>query len=114
MNIPLVMTIIGPDKTGLVESLASVVTTHGGNWLESRMSHLGGHFAGILRIHVPAEKKDALLAALKNLSGLAVVAHADTSDVTSRAEPSIALEIVGHDRPGIVRQVSHALARHGV
>ena len=49
MQIPLVMTIIGPDRTGLVESVARVVAEHGGNWLESRMCRLGGEFAGILR-----------------------------------------------------------------
>ena len=45
------MTIIGRDRPGLVESVAQVVAAHGGNWLESRMSRLGGHFAGILRVH---------------------------------------------------------------
>ena len=46
MQIPLVMTIIGPDRTGLVESVARAVADHGGNWLESRMCRLGGEFAG--------------------------------------------------------------------
>src|SRR5688572_3858063 len=103
MNIPLVMTIIGPDRTGLVESLASLVAEHGGNWLESRMSHLGGQFAGILRIHVPADKEQPLVAALKSLRDLSIVVQADRS-ATGTAQPSLALEIVGNDRPGIVRQ----------
>ena len=55
MKVPLVMTIIGPDRTGLVESVARVVAEHGGNWLESRMCRLGGEFAGILRIELPVE-----------------------------------------------------------
>ena len=67
MQIPLVMTIIGPDRTGLVESVARVVAEHGGNWLESRMCRLGGEFAGLLRIEIPAEKKSPLLAALQEL-----------------------------------------------
>ena len=57
MQIPLVMTIISPDRTGLVEAVARAVADHGGNWLESRMCRLGGDFAGILRIEIPAEKK---------------------------------------------------------
>jgi glycine cleavage system regulatory protein len=113
MNIPLVMTIIGPDRTGLVESVASLVAEHGGNWLESRMSHLGGQFAGILRIHIPADKEQALIGALKKVSGLTVVAQADRA-ASNKPEPSLSLEIVGNDRPGIVRQISHALAKHGV
>ena len=47
MQTPLVMTIIGPDRTGLVESVARVVAGHGGNWLESRMCRLGGEFAPV-------------------------------------------------------------------
>ena len=65
MAIPLVITLVGADRTGLVESVARVVAEHEGNWLESRMCRLGGEFAGILRVEVPADKKSALLAALK-------------------------------------------------
>lgn len=36
----LVMTIIGPDRPGLVQLVAACVADHGGNWLESRMCHL--------------------------------------------------------------------------
>lgn len=60
MQIPLVMTVIGHDRPGLVDLVAGLVAEHGGNWLESRMCRLGGEFAGILRIHVPAEKEAAL------------------------------------------------------
>ena len=38
----LVLTLIGPDRPGLVEAVAEVVAAHGGNWLESRMAHLAG------------------------------------------------------------------------
>ena len=57
MKLPLVITLVGPDRTGLVESVAQAVASHGGNWLESRMCRLGGEFAGILRIEIPAERK---------------------------------------------------------
>src|SRR5258708_1142979 len=51
MQLSLVMTVIGEDRPGLVDSVAGIVADHGGNWLESRMSRLGGQFAGILRVH---------------------------------------------------------------
>ena len=50
----LIMTIIGADRPGLVQLVASRVADHGGNWLESRMCHLGGQFAGIARVEMPA------------------------------------------------------------
>lgn len=112
----LVMTVIGQDRPGLVESVADLVASHGGNWLESRMSRLGGQFAGILRVEVPAEKEPALISELKalNARGLSVVVHSDQRQSEPPAGRLRTLEIVGQDRPGIVRQISHALASHGV
>ena len=116
MPIPLVMTIISPDRTGLVESVARVVAEHGGNWLESRMCRLGGEFAGILRIEIPAEKKSTLLDALQKLqtNGLQILVRADQASATADAGRQTTLEIVGSDRPGIVRDITAALARAGV
>jgi len=113
MQIPLVMTIIGPDRTGLVESVARLVADHGGNWLESRMCRLGGEFTGILRIEVPSEKKSPLLAALQDLqaNGLQIVVRTGQPVSTSAPGRQTKLEIVGGDRPGIVREITSALAR---
>lgn len=112
----LVMTVIGSDRPGLVESVAQLVTGHGGNWLESRMARLGGQFAGILRVEVPQEQEGPLLRALESLraQGLTVVAQGDQAPpVTSTARTNV-LEVVGQDRPGIVNQISRVLAKHGV
>jgi glycine cleavage system regulatory protein len=115
MQRSLVMTVIGQDRPGLVESLAGLVTEHKGNWLESRMSRLGGFFAGILRVEVPPESESLLIQALKSLSarGLTIVAHPDPGAAAVPARLN-RLEIVGHDRPGIVREISRALAAYGV
>jgi glycine cleavage system regulatory protein len=116
MQVPLVMTIIGPDRTGLVESVARCVADHGGNWLESRMCRLGGEFAGILRIELPVEKRQTLLGALQMLQnrGLTVVVRPDEAATAATKGRQTKLEIVGHDRPGIVREITSALARANV
>jgi glycine cleavage system regulatory protein len=108
------MTVIGPDRTGLVESVTRIVTEHGGNWLGSRMSRLGGEFAGILRIEIPAEKKAALLDALQKIPGLNVTIRSDETKISASGGRQTKLEVVGHDRPGIVREISAALARANV
>jgi glycine cleavage system regulatory protein len=112
----LVMTVIGQDRPGLVDSVAALVAEYGGNWLESRMSRLGGHFAGILRVEVPSENEPPLVAALKRLesSGLTVVVHPDQPKALPTSTRQSVLDIVGQDRPGIVREISHALASFGV
>ncbi|HUE37039.1 MAG TPA: ACT domain-containing protein [Candidatus Acidoferrum sp.] len=114
MQIPLVMTIIGPDRTGLVEAVARAVAGHGGNWLESRMCRLGGEFAGILRIELPEEKKTPLLDALKKISGLNITVHSGETKISTASARETKMEIIGQDRPGIVHEISAALARAGV
>ena len=45
-------------------AVAACVADHGGNWLESRMCHLGGQFAGVLRVEVDAGQRDGLVRTL--------------------------------------------------
>ena len=116
----LVMTVIGADRPGLVQLVAARVADQGGNWLESRMCRLGGQFAGILRVEVPKDRRDALVNALRALEvdGLRVILHAEDGDATGDHLPTkgslATLELVGMDRPGILRSVSGVFATHGV
>jgi glycine cleavage system regulatory protein len=109
----LVLTLIGPDRPGLVEALSRTVADHGANWLESRMAHLSGHFTGMVRVSVPAERAEELAAALRSLEGLRVLVETASAAPVQDA-PVVVLELLGQDRPGIVREVSHALAARGV
>jgi len=115
VNASLVLTIIGPDQPGLVESVAQTVAAHGGNWLESRMAHLANQFAGIVHVQVPTENVAALQAALASLDSQNLTVIAATSE-DDNASPCrrIELELVGQDRAGIVRDISHAIAAHGI
>jgi len=110
------MTVIGADHPGLVGRLSAVVAEHGGNWLESRMAHLGGQFAGILRIEIPTAEEQRLLSALRSLEpqGLSVSVERDVSVAAPVSHNLATVEVVGHDRPGIVRQISQVLAQRQV
>src|SRR3954464_10885439 len=122
----LVMTVIGADRPGLVQMVAARVADHGGNWLESRMCRLGGQFAGILRVEVSAERRDELVNALRTLEvdGLRVIIHAEGGALAAGVGGAVAerkqkgslatIELVGNDRPGILRSVSGVFASHGV
>ena len=72
MQKQLVVTVIGADKPGIVESLADTITRQQGNWLASSMSELAGQFAGILHVAVPDEHYRSLCEALVMLPGLTV------------------------------------------
>jgi glycine cleavage system regulatory protein len=112
----LVLTLIGADRPGIVEALAAPIAAHGGNWLESRMARLAGRFAGILRVEVPPDRVAALTAALTALEGrgLRVVVETAGAAEGTAGRRTMDLDLVGLDRPGIVREISHALAAHGV
>jgi glycine cleavage system regulatory protein len=112
----LVLTVIGRDRPGLVEAIASQIAKHGGNWEESRMAHLAGKFAGILRVSLPAERTSSLTQALTALEreGLRVVVEVAESAAAETASQRLRLELIGNDREGIVRDISQALARRSV
>jgi len=115
MRSSLVLTIVGPDRPGIVEAIAAALAAHGGNWEQSRMARLAGQFAGILRISASTERMPQLQAALERLSarGLRVVS-AVGSEVERPAAHSLRLELTGTDREGIVHEIAGALAAREV
>lgn len=110
----LIMTVLGSDRPGLVSSLADAVAAHGGNWLESRMARLAGQFAGIARIEVPTDSVDELLNSLRDpgIEGLTVQAVREKVE-TPPALRTLAVDVVGNDRPGIVKELSAAIVKAG-
>jgi glycine cleavage system regulatory protein len=108
----LVVTLIGPDRPGIVEAVADVVASHGGNWLESRMAHLAGKFAGVLRVEVHEERTQDLAAALARLegTGLKIVVEATGHQEDLARHPAMEVELLGLDQPGLVREISRLLA----
>jgi glycine cleavage system regulatory protein len=108
----LVLTVIGPDRPGLVEALSEAVADHGANWQESRMSHLEGWFAGLLRVNIPEANAANLVRALEELGsrGLRVTVQPSEPVPTAAETHALRLELTGQDRPGIIRQLSHVLA----
>ena len=110
----LVLTVFAPDKAGQVERVAQCIAEHNGNWLESRMSRLGGQFAGILKVAVPAENYDELVEGLQGLNSHGIrVLIAESGIEPSCTWKPIAMELVGNDRPGIVRDITRLLAEQG-
>ncbi len=114
MSVSLVLTVIGDDRPGLVEQLATAISQHQGNWLESSMSNLSGKFAGIVCVSVADAQLEALKAALAGLAGLRISFEVSASPRSQVGDRRLKLSLVGHDRIGIVREVSQVLARHAI
>ena len=112
----LVVSLLGPDRPGLVNAVSEQARAHGANWTDSVMANFGGQFAGIVHLEVAASEAEALLVALRGLEsrGLQVLVSRAGGAAAPKAQRSVALDLVGHDRPGIIQSISGELARHGV
>ncbi len=115
MPTSLVLTIVGPDRPGLVNLISDRAVVHGANWLESRMANLAGQFAGIVLLQIPDSKVEAFVKSLGEFEtqGLRVTALRGGGGGAGNMH-RLHLELIGQDRPGIVRDISGALARRGV
>lgn len=116
MTTPLVLTFVGDDRPGLVSEISQAVAAHGGTWLESRSARLAGKFAGILLVQIPDESVIPLESALAKLapSGLRISIERGAAAESERAARTVKLDLVGNERPGIVRDVTQALTQLGV
>lgn len=112
----LVVTIIGPDRPGIVRLLSDRAHRFGASWTASHMARLAGEFAGMVHFEVPRENAEALSTALRGLetSGLRVAVASSEGAGTPKGLRGVELQLVGEDRLGIVSQLTHMLTERGV
>lgn len=110
----LILTVMANDRPGIAERIAREVEAHKGNWLESRMATMAGKFAGIVRIEIPPEQSETLQKALQKLRDEGLSIQIELGEATTASLETNKVEVVGNDRPGIVREVTNALASIGI
>lgn len=110
----LVVSLAGPDRPGLLTTLSATITAGGGSWLESRLAHLASTFAGIILVRVPDEGAAALASALFALQENGLAVNVITGTQAPLPAEQVTLELLGNDRPGIVREVTQTLHGLGV
>jgi glycine cleavage system regulatory protein len=106
----LILTVVGPDRPGLVRALSQAVAARGGSWLESRMARLAGQFAGIVLVEAPESLLDDLRAL--EAQGLRILVQGGAA--AEATGERLTLEVVGNDRPGIVRDITAVVAANGI
>lgn len=112
----LILTLVGPDRHGIVSQLAERAQRFGANWAASRLTRLAGEFAGTVHLEVPRENAEALEKSLRELSssGLQVVVARSAAASVPDSLRGVELELVGDDRIGIVSTLTKILAERGV
>lgn len=115
MNKRVILSVTASDRPGLTKALADAVHAAGGNWLESHLSRLGGRYVGSVLVEldedaIPRLEQEARAVDAVGL-GVSLVA---VDERAAAAAPTLAIELLGQDRPGIVREVTTVLAGLGV
>lgn len=113
----LILTVAGADRPGLVAAVADVVDAHGGNWENSSLAELAGTFAGVIEVSVADERSSDLQSALRGLQGqglLTLAVLTGTPDAAAADDQLLEIQVLGNDRPGIVREVSTVLSAHAL
>lgn len=108
-----ILTVVGPDRPGLTQALAGAVTEVGGSWLDSHLMRMGGMFVGSVHVELPSPslgKLEEKLSAIEPHDLRVTVVPVVAEDTESPDDHLLFVELVGQDRPGIVQEVTTALA----
>ncbi len=116
MTTPLVLTFVGEDRPGLVNAISEKVAACGAAWLESRSARLAGKVAGVVLVSVPDNRVTALELSLRDFAhaGLRIAIEHGAAAEAEKPARIVSLDILGRERVGIVRDVTHALHHLGV
>jgi glycine cleavage system regulatory protein len=105
------LTCVGDDRPGLVSALSAPISEHGASWERSQMARLAGKFAGVLLLDVPDDRAEALVADLRALADVGLQVTLERSDgPPAHGSVRLGLDLIGADHPGIVAEISGALA----
>jgi glycine cleavage system regulatory protein len=105
----ILISVLGDDKPGLLDSLSEIIVSNDGDWIESNMSTVEAKFAGILRVNVPAKNAKKLIKDLTSSKLGLQIACEETVPVTHSDYKSYNIELIGQNHVGIINKLSHVL-----
>lgn len=107
-----IITLLGPDRSGIVAELAKAVAEVDGNWERSELSRLANHFAGIISVTIDADKVSELRSALAKLATGEMVIEMKVGEDENRGHLiHRVLSLTATDRVGIVERIAGTLAK---
>jgi glycine cleavage system transcriptional repressor len=113
-----VLTLTGPDRIGFVEKVTGLLLERGGNVETSRMARLGGEFAILMLVSVPAEHFSSLENDLEILAGSGHKVTTTPAEQTyAEAYPGwipYRIEVQGADHEGIIHEIARYLSEQGI
>ncbi len=109
------VTVVGEDRPGIVAALTQALFAQGAQLGEASMVRLGGNFTIMLMVNTDASmsKLEEALAQLMQSMGLRLHLDQIKAHLHAHLEPNVQVSVFGADRPGIVAEVTGALAQAG-
>jgi glycine cleavage system regulatory protein len=105
-----VITLVGPDRKGIVAQLAKIVASCDGNWEESELARMADQFAGIILLTIAEENVSRLQSSLDSLADSELTIQVRLADdIEPEHDIRHAVTLTATDRVGIVQEVSAAL-----
>ena len=103
-----IISAIGSDRPGIVSELTGIITKHGGNIEESRMTRLGSDFTIIMLVTVEPKWEESLIVSLQALKELTITTKGTESNTVITGE-NCQIWLNGADNEGIVNVLSKHL-----
>ena len=108
----IIISCIGSDQTGIVDTLSKIISEHQGNWQVSSLHHLSGIFAGVIEVAIDESKTQALVSALESIDDLSCQMKIANS-TSEKVSTNLVLELTANDRAGIVQEISSVIHHQG-
>jgi glycine cleavage system transcriptional repressor len=109
----LIISAVGSDRPGIISELSGIITTHGGNVEESRMSRLGSDFAIIMLVSVSTDWEESLEVALQSINDLTISTKLTQIQETGDNK-KYKIDLNGADNEGIVKVLSKYLSEKSI
>ncbi len=118
MRTSIVFTLTGTDRVGIVEEVTGLLLELDGNVEASRMARLGGEFAMLVLLTMPASRLSELDEAFAHLleQGYRITSVQTTlAPMETHPESRVyRIEVVGADHEGIIHEIARGLSQAGI
>ena len=105
-----IVSAFGKDEPGIVSHLTGIITSKGGNIMESQMQKLGTDFTTMILISVSKNCADSLNKALNEIPELQISINSTSPFKLDSKIPQCKIFLSGADNEGLVHKVAESLA----
>jgi len=110
MNINIILSVIGPDKSGIVSDISKIVKNYSGNIEKSRMIRLGDFFTIMVLVNIDKNNIENLNQELGNYSNYQISIHELKNQSNDINENIHTIHLNGIDNEGLVYKITNELA----